>query len=378
MKQNTLTYLVPIESQHLGALRTYLEKIGKKIQRNPYIRFQDTPSTHFVRWVILDRPAGGHRLYFSACYDGEFMDYMAEITAKLGAGMEPIWRCCPGYPPNAASNADSFAEFLRPHSHKPGLSLIAFPGLSAREILANMNIRENVENSLDAIQHQVPPFSEAPVFPPEPEDPSQPIPPGPLAKLIDRLVGVQPGAVTPNARVSTNPALLEIEDVGVVQNQMTIISPVKKKWWPRLLLRTFLALARLFQRAPGPKGKLSGLSTIHFARWVLIDGGDNMLFESNYDGSWESYIDDFGDHAAPGMNAVWGPSDGFPRGGSLDIESFKRLIREHQHPAQVFYSAYPEATVANIAQDLAVRRAFDAARQSTPGAVDRFMSGSYR
>jgi len=173
--------------------------------------------------------------------------------------------------------------------------------------------------------------------------------------------------MTPNTMLSTGSKLIEIEDI-VVQNQMTIVSKVKPGMWPRLLLRIFLRLGRRFD-SPSSTGQFSGLSTIHFARWVLIDNGDNLLFESNYDGSWESYIDDFGDHAAMGMNAVWGNCVGFPKGGCLDIESFKQVIRANQHPAQVFYSAYPNVTVENIAQDLSLRNAVSAA--------SKFVSGSY-
>ena len=94
-----------------------------------------------------------------------------------------------------------------------------------------------------------------------------------------------------------------------------------------------------------------------------------MLFESVYDGSWESYIDDFVDHAASGMDAIWANCIGYPKGGSRDIEYFKQLIRNHQHPAQVFYSAYPNQTVKNIASDKALRNDLSSAFL--------FMSGSY-
>ena len=90
-------------------------------------------------------------------------------------------------------------------------------------------------------------------------------------------------------------------------------------------------------------GALSGISTIHFARWVIIDNGTKLLFESNYDGSWERYIDDFIDKASVGLNAIWGNCPEYPR-GCCDIEAFKKSIRDNQVPSQFFYSAYPETT----------------------------------
>lgn len=51
---------------------------------------------------------------------------------------------------------------------------------------------------------------------------------------------------------------------------------------------------------------------IHFARWVLLDGGRRVLFASDYDGSQESYMDDFIDRLARGVNLVFSNGLGFP------------------------------------------------------------------
>lgn len=372
MQQNALTTLFPILPEKLPLLREYLEEIGKDIEHNPHVRFRETPSTHFARWVILDQqPETGPRLYFSACYDGEFRSYIAEVSSNLGKGMEPIWCCCEGYISGSVSNPDLFAKFLEPHSYEPGIFIVAFPNLTARQILSNVETRELMDGFLDTIQGKVPAESE-PSLRPEPTSVRpgtgkhvESVSEGFIAKLIDWLVGVRAGALTPNTMLTTGAKLFEIEDI-VVQNQMTIISKVKPGLWPHLLIRAFLWLGRLLDK-PSSAGQFSGLSTIHFARWVLIDKGENLLFESNYDGSWESYIDDFGDHAAVGMNAVWGNCVGFPKGGCLDIESFKQVIRANQHPAQVFYSAYPNETVRNIAQDLSLRNAVRGASEFASG-----------
>ncbi|HEV2694532.1 MAG TPA: hypothetical protein VG347_16685 [Verrucomicrobiae bacterium] len=362
MIQNALTAIIPILPGQLTALTNYLQLIGTDVENNPHVRFRQTPSTHFARWVILNDPSAP-RLYFSACYDGTLQDYIGELTMNLGAGMEPIWLCCQGYPPRAAQDPVKFAEFLKPYCQEPDIFLIAFPGLSAQEIIRNQAFREQLDDHLDTLPRN-------PATPLTPV--TVPVPPAksigtilmdlfwPLATwLINLLVGIRPGAPAQNTVVTTKNDLLAAED-KVVQNQMTIVSPVKKGIWPGLLLRFFLWLGSKTDK-PAPDGKLSGLSTIHFARWVRIDDGKNLLFESNYDGSWENYIDDFGDHAATAMNAVWGISVGFPKGGCLDIEAFKDGIRRYQHPAQFFYSAYPTQTVRNIATDRRLRQNPDSA-----------------
>jgi hypothetical protein len=102
------------------------------------------------------------------------------------------------------------------------------------------------------------------------------------------------------------------------------------------------------------RGSLGGISSIHFARWVLIDEGRRLLFFSNYDGSWESYLGDFIDKAALGLTSIWSNTEEFPKTkfllfkGARDEERFKAWTRAHQIPTQLWYSAYPDLTVQNI------------------------------
>ena len=53
------------------------------------------------------------------------------------------------------------------------------------------------------------------------------------------------------------------------------------------------------------KGKLMGIPTIHFARWVLIDNNKHMLFFSNFDGSWQQYLGDFIDKSGWGLTGIF-------------------------------------------------------------------------
>ena len=108
------------------------------------------------------------------------------------------------------------------------------------------------------------------------------------------------------------------------------------------------------------RGNLGGISSIHFARWVLVDNGQRLLFFSNYDGSWESYLGDFIDKASLGLTSVWSNTEDFPKAfflsfkGATDEERFKAWTRAHQVPTQTWYSAYPELTVHNILNDRAI------------------------
>jgi hypothetical protein len=91
--------------------------------------------------------------------------------------------------------------------------------------------------------------------------------------------------------------------------------------------------------------KLQALSFIHYARWVIVDG-DHLLFESNFNGTWDQYIDAFSEVVAFRMKAIWGTSFGFP--GPLPVEPFKQYIRRNEFVANHYWSAYPGATTTEI------------------------------
>ena len=60
------------------------------------------------------------------------------------------------------------------------------------------------------------------------------------------------------------------------------------------------------------KGRLARVRTIHFARWVFLDGKKRILFASNYDGSLDSYMDDFINKVGFGLNVVFCNGIGYP------------------------------------------------------------------
>ena len=105
-----------------------------------------------------------------------------------------------------------------------------------------------------------------------------------------------------------------------------------------------------------PPGSLIGISTIHFVKWLAASttaGG--LMMVSDYDGSWESYIDEFAEMILSGLDAIWETSYGYPPDGARDLPAFKRFLRSHQVPAEVFFSAYPDETVLNVVNDRAWR-----------------------
>jgi deferrochelatase/peroxidase EfeB len=110
-----------------------------------------------------------------------------------------------------------------------------------------------------------------------------------------------------------------------------------------------------------PPGFLSDIGTIHFARWVTVPGTRDLLFFSNFDGSWESYLEDFITKAHDGLTGVWSNSIGFPRSenlfekGATDGERFKRYARQSMFPTRFWYSAYPTFATNTIRTNTAIR-----------------------
>lgn len=137
---------------------------------------------------------------------------------------------------------------------------------------------------------------------------------------------------------------------GHVHNHILVVTALKKG----LLRRFFLAFALwgifTIVKYRFRPGFVLNMGTIHFARWVRLPGRDTMVFQSNYDGSWESYLEDFITRAHWGQSAAWSNGEGFPRtrflvfGGAADGDHFKRYVRRKQVPTRFWYARFKQLT----------------------------------
>lgn len=142
---------------------------------------------------------------------------------------------------------------------------------------------------------------------------------------------------------------------------MNVITPVPPSWtWVQ---RTIFMTARAF---PSTLSGLLNLSLIHFARWVLIkrdqwpEGDrsgvplkyDYMLFCSNFNGTWDQYIDAFADGIPQGLDLFWYASLKYPR--SIPITPFKNYISHNQFHNGYYYNATPGSAQRDIKAALRV------------------------
>lgn len=129
---------------------------------------------------------------------------------------------------------------------------------------------------------------------------------------------------------------------------MNVLTPSNPKitWINRLL---FMAARGLPSNLMG----LLGLSLIHFARWVIIKPADwpnlgqgkeilkndYVLFCSNFNGTWDQYIDAFSDGIPSGLDLFWYSSVKYPK--SIPITPFKDYITFNQVSTDYYYNATP-------------------------------------
>ena len=118
------------------------------------------------------------------------------------------------------------------------------------------------------------------------------------------------------------------------------------------------------------RGGLARVRSIHFARWVFLDNRQRIVFLSNYDGSHESYMDDFVNKVGFGLNLVFSNGVGYPRtnwlilDGCSDERKFKEFNRRHQVPTQVWYKAYPGLTALDLDRNTQIRQGLGSASMS--------------
>ncbi|MBV8867039.1 MAG: hypothetical protein JO210_16705 [Acidobacteriaceae bacterium] len=158
--------------------------------------------------------------------------------------------------------------------------------------------------------------------------------------------------------------LATLEDHDVT-NQFSALGSLKPGLFRRCTMRFLLWIVNYGARHVFNRGRLARVTTIHFARWVFLDGKKRVLFASNYDGSLESYMDDFINKVAFGLNLVFSNGIGYPRtrwlilDGAKDEQKFKYFLRRHELPTEVWYNAHPGLTALDKKRNSMIREGLE-------------------
>jgi hypothetical protein len=411
--QANFMVLAPIDPAREAELRTLLDSMndapGQVNAGNPLVPFAQFDALHFARFVILEdgtlndtRAYGGvpvptYPLYltFLGDIDGEVDRFWEELAARAGDGLRKIFSCCTGF--NTQTN---LVRWMRAHEAPPIAAYVNWRGRTVREIREEAALREALETHLESNPREFRslPAREAHVklqrfveaemaagritLTPEAATPvgwwfrnALHLIGVPLLflLLLPLLVLIAPIYIICLRRLEkSDPELcwrvpqaysdaLSVAEDRYVTNQFVAMGSLKPGL-VRLMtaigvLSTVDYAARHFVR----HGRLGRIRTIHFARWVFLDGKKRMVFFSNYDGTVESYMDDFINKTGFGLNAVFSAGIGYPRvnwlvlDGCGDEQKYKDFLRRHTLPSQIWYKAYPGLTAIDLERNTRIR-----------------------
>ncbi len=166
---------------------------------------------------------------------------------------------------------------------------------------------------------------------------------------------------------------------------MNVLTPMRP--WRGRIQHLIFMVARA---APAQLSGLLGLKLIHFARWVIIrrdqwpDLGqgrqvlknDYMLFMSNFNGTWDQYIDAFADGIPSGLDMFWYASTKYPH--SIPISTFKAYIGANQIHTNYYYNATPGAAQRDIKAALRVRGEVQKLAELRAGGDPKAFAQAYR
>jgi hypothetical protein len=399
MKQTILTFVAKVDPARIPDLKALLAGMAKDVEGNTLIPFPKLKLLHFASLVINEDPEFSC-LVFENNFDGPLDPYLEELYAHASEGLHQIYGYCSDYSVASAADKAQLISYLRAHVVYPNAYHIGNVGRSAERTHREDGLRNRIEDFLDGVVAQGNIGS-----------------PGSIRQKVQAFVQSQPSFAwaakveprqtaiehfMPRLNVAIailiaavlSPLLIPLAIVWViillwaetheqpppdldvkahvknlvrredfphiVQNQMCHITIVKPGVFRRVTLWGVLWLINLLART-SDKGKLSDIPSIHFAHWALIDQGRRLLFFSNFDGSWENYLDDFIDKASSGLTAIWSNTVGYPKTrllvfqGSRDGSRFKVWARDKQVYTNVWYSAYKQLTVQTVDNNSSIR-----------------------
>jgi hypothetical protein len=371
---------------------------------NSVVPFARIPHTHFGRVLILQTGAGGSggdsdspTLLMTLDCDASTSRRLRDLVAVAGPGIDRLFGACEDYP--ASPDQASRLAYLRAHLRKSQVFYAHAVGRTLTQVREEARLRRAIEELLDAefdglhaltpheVREELRRFVAA--------DPALswallPAPPPRLAwrlretahkvavpalLLVTLPVGIAAAALwllalRRHERLDRFPeveppaerlrALGDSEDF-VVQNAFTSLAPIRPgRFWQLTSTLTEL-LGSYMARHVFTTGSLSGLTTVHFARFMRVGPDRQVLFTSYYDGSLESYNNDFVDQVAWVLNTVFGQQAGYPRTrwmigeGARNERWFKNFIRGRQVPTQIWWSAYPDLAAVTIDQNARLR-----------------------
>jgi hypothetical protein len=406
--QSTFMVVAPVPSGRVDELRALLAtmntKPGMADPKNALVPFGVFDRLHMARFVVLDdqtlgdvpydqRPPARPPIYlaFLGDCDGEGDAMLAALAEQAAPGLSRIFSFCEGFDQNAP-----LLDWMRNHSVAPAAAYVNWVGRTVRQIHEEAALHKALgkylraiipiaghdgpheirDRLIEAVKRDGPTLSD-----PEPTPfdwqvrHTVDLIATPLALLVlaPFLILYLPlylwqlrrrekadAVIAPPPDPAHVRSLAEREDHDVT-NSFSVIGSLKPGAFRLWTVRFVFWVVRYTTRHIYTRANLARIGTIHSARWVFLDDRRRIFFASNYDGSLDSYMDDFINKVAFGLNLVFSNGMGYPRTeflinkGAKDEEVYKAVLRRHQYPTDVWYKAYPGLTAFDLARNTRIR-----------------------
>lgn len=414
-RHGAYSIVVNIKSGMRQPLYDLLQQIDDSgVEDNDIIPFKKITTIHFARFVILDtcKDAYGQeipaRLAFTTNYDLPLNNHMQQMIAVAGKGLWRIFSMCEDFP-QGPFNAAMLDAYFQDYSKKAETFYVGVGYRSVQQIHEEHVLRNAINDYADqhrqSMQQQSAVATRQQIIDYVNSNPDlafakTPVPNasekwdasfyGKLAGVILLFILLLPIIIpfvivwmlimlsieirekqVPNELTKDHIRELVNRETQLVQAQFSALGNVKPGKF-RLATMMFLLRTTDFL-APYlfAKGKLSGIPTVHFARWLIINDGKQMLFLSNYDGNSENYLRDFIHIAAKQLTLMFCHTEGYPKtrlmvfGGAKDAEGFMEWARAKQIITNVWYSANKEVSVKNVYNNSKIRNGLYGAMTET-------------
>jgi len=414
-----ITIRAQVAAGRVAELRDWLGEIARKGLAEGPFGFSQFRGLHFAKLYLLDETADADgqqipaTLVFMSEVDAPLRRHLAELIDLAGEGIDQAFGYCTGYPGPAAHRRARIA-WLRRHMIPASAFYVNTVGRGLEQIRQEAMLRDALEEYLDqrdwagrtaaeirgelrAYVAGCPGLAWAGKPPPPPslrfragEAVHMVAVPLVLAPLLPVLLLVLPvWAVllrldeSHDQPFTERPTLRHLEEVAnyedfVTQNPFAVVGFLRTSRLRQLTFRAVMFLTDYGVRHIFTHDSLAGIKTIHFARWVPLDGWRRMTFATNYDGAVEAYNDDFINIIWWGLNATFGSARDYPPtrwlffGGAKFEEQFKATIRCHQVPVPAWYTAYPELSADNIENNAQIRAGLRG--DMSPAQAERWLS----
>jgi hypothetical protein len=425
MPQSSFMVLAPIDARREADLRSLLESMndgpGRTKAINTLVPFSRFDTLHVARFVIIDDKTVGdvaayglkpivYPLYlaFVGDVDGDGDAFLAAAAREASDGLRAIFSCCDGFKPGT-----DLLRWMKKHSVRSAATYVNWRGRTVRRSREDAALFDSLQKFIQTSETDICalPARDAHTalrkhalaevaagrltLSAEPETPlgwriadflhlvgvplialaASPIlvPAAVLAVLRLRALEKTDAELCARVDDAYSNGLSDLEDHDVT-NQFTAMGSIK----PGLVRRWSVAAAFFAidyaARHIFTRGGLARVRTIHFARWVFLDGKKRAVFMSNYDGSLESYMDDFINKVGFGLNIAFSGGIGYPAtkwlvgDGCNDERKFKEYLRRHQLPTQVWYKAYPGLTAIDLERNGRIRDGLEQSALTEQGA----------